>query len=743
MNILIALLSSILCSGAAGPDIDSLMREMTLEEKIGQMSQLVGPRLTGPASSTDRERKIREGKVGSLLNVTGQDAVRLQKIAVEDSRLGIPLVIGMDVIHGYETCFPIPLAMSCSWDPDEIENACRISGAEASRDGVAWTFTPMCDIARDPRWGRVAEGAGEDPYLGSRIAEAQVRGFQGSLDKPTDIAACVKHFALYGAAQAGRDYYTTDMSRVQMMNEYMPPYQAAIDAGALTVMSSFNEFEGIPMTVHPYMLDTLLRGRMGFEGMLVTDYTAIKETVQHGTSPDLEDAALKAARAGVDMEMVSEGFSTYLADAVRDGRLDEAVVDRSCRRVLELKRSLSLFDNPYKYNRPEELPLNGSPEAREASRRLASKSAVLLKNEGGILPLQEGRKIAVIGPLADLGTEMIGTWAIRPKTHSPVSLLQGLKERFGEENVNFERGCHVLGDEELETRISYYKNPSDRGWDRSVEQLRKDALSLAKKSDVIVAAMGELALMSGEGTSLADVRLSAPQRELLSELKTLGKPLILVVMAGRPLVLEWESENADAILYAWHLGSEAGRAVAGLLSGDVNPSGRLSMTFPRSVGQIPIFYNHKSCGRPAEDDAPYHNRRSQYMDVVNAPLYYFGYGLSYSDISYSDLSVEAGPSRICACVTLHNASERDATETVQLYIRDKVASITRPVAELKAFKKVQIKAGETVRVQIPLEKSAMGFFGSDLSYRVEPGEFEIMVGPSSDPQALLKAQFEL
>ena len=705
-------------SGAgAGIDIDSLMREMTLEEKVGQMSQLVGPKLTGPEGSADVERKIREGKAGSILNVRGEAARRLQEIAVEESRLGIPLVIGLDVIHGYETCFPIPLAMSCSWAPDEIENACRISGAEASRDGIAWTFTPMCDISRDPRWGRVAEGAGEDPYLGARISEAQVRGFQGSLDKPTDIAACVKHFALYGAVQAGREYYTTDMSRVQMMNEYLPPYRAAVDAGALTVMTSFNEFEGLPMTVHPYMLDTLLRGRMGFEGMLVTDYTAIKETVQHGTSPNLDDAALKAARAGVDMEMVSECFSTYLAAAVRDGRIDEAVVDRSCRRVLELKRRLGLFDNPYKYNRPEEIALNGSPESLAASRRLAAKSAVLLKNEGGILPVAQGLKIAVIGPLADQGNEMLGTWSIRPRTHAPVSLLQGLKERFGEQRVRFERGCGIL---------------------ESSDQLRKAALSLAKKSDVIVAAMGESAKMSGEGTSLADVRLSAPQRELLAELKSLGKPIVLVVMAGRPLVLEWESENVDAILYAWHLGSEAGRAIADLLSGDENPSGRLSMTFPRSVGQIPIYYNHKNSGRPAEDYAPYHNRRSQYMDIINAPLYYFGYGLSYSRISYSDLRIETGPSRITVSVTLRNDSGRDAMETVQLYIRDKAASITRPVAELKAFRQVEVAAGSAVRVDIPLEIKDMGFFGSDLSYRVEPGEFEIMVGPSADPRTLLK-----
>ncbi len=727
--------------------VDDLMSRMTLEEKIGQMNQLVGPVLTGIQKNEGLEEKTRAGMVGSVLNTQGEYTKRLQKIAVEESRLGIPVVFGLDVIHGYEVNFPIPLAMSCSWNMSSIEEACRIAGAEASRGGIAWTFTPMCDIARDPRWGRVAEGAGEDPYLGGKVAEAQVRGFQGDLSKNTDIAACVKHFALYGAPQAGRDYYTVDMSRQQMFNEYLWPYQAAINAGALTAMSSFNEFEGLPLTVHPYMLDTLLRDIMGFKGMLVTDYNAIKETLKHGTSPDMRDASIKAANAGVDMEMVSEGFTRYLADAVREGRVDEAKVDRACRRVLELKEKLGLFDNPYKYNRPEELKLNGSAENRAAARKVAAQSIVLLRNEGDVLPLAEGKKIAVVGPLADQSLEMLGTWNIMPAHHQPVTLLEGVQVRFGAENVKFARGCHVLENEALETRIAYGKDPASRGWDVPADKLAKEALKLAKKSDVIIAAMGELAQMSGEGSSRSDIHLPEPQRSFLRELVATGKPVVLVVMAGRPLVLDWEAENVAAVVYAWHLGSEHGNAVADVLSGDVNPSGRLSITFPRSVGQIPIHYNHKSSGRPFGEFAAYRKYSSDYIDVVNAPLYYFGYGLSYGSVKYSDLQVsDLQPSmgdKIKVSVNITNTSSRDVRETAQLYIHDLYASITRPVMELKGFEQVDIKAGQTVRVEFTLDTRDMGYYGSDLRYVVDPGAFDIMVGPSADSRSQLKTSINL
>lgn len=732
---------------ASAIDIDSLMRLMTLEEKVGQMNQLVGKKLTGTNRNKEVPEKIKKGMVGSMLNIFGGGAVEMQKIAVEQSRLGIPLVFGYDVIHGYETCFPIPLAMSCSWNLEEIENACRIAGAEASRNGISWTFTPMCDIARDPRWGRIAEGAGEDPYLGGKVAAAQVRGFQGKLDKPTDIAACVKHFALYGAAQAGRDYFTVDMSRQQMFNEYLRPYQEAIDAGALTVMSSFNEFEGLPMCIHPYVMDTLLRSVMHFKGLLVTDYAAILETVQHGTSPDLRDAAIKSANAGTDMEMVSEGFSKYLSDAVRAGLVKEETIDRACRRVLELKEKLGLFDNPYKYNRPEELAQNGSPENKAAARRMAAKSVVLLRNEGSVLPLASGKRIAVIGPMADQSIEMLGTWNVYPKHHLPVTLLEGMQNRFGKANVKFARGCHILADEKLETQISYYKDPKQRGWDIPAETLRKEALSLARKSDVIIAAMGEMAQMSGEGSSRSDITLPEPQRSLLKELVATGKPVVLVIMAGRPLVLDWEDRNVPGILCAWHLGSEAGNAIADVLSGDVNPSGRLTTCFPRSVGQIPVFYNHKNTGRPVDDFKPFKKYKSGYQDVVNAPLYYFGYGLSYGKVEYSELKLSSEKARIGdkvnVSVRLTNVSNRDITETAQLYIRDRFASITRPVMELKGFKQVLVPAGKSIAVTIELDTNDLGFYGNDLNYHIEPGDFDIMVGPSSDARAQLKTGFEL
>ena len=436
-------------------DLDELMGRMTLEEKIGQMNQLVGPKLTGAVSNSGVIEKIRAGHVGSILNVRGAAVRELQRIAVEQTRLGIPLVFGLDVIHGYETCFPIPLAMASSWNPELIEASCRIAGTEASREGIGWTFTPMCDICRDPRWGRIAEGAGEDPYLGAEIAAAQVRGFQGNLDNPSDIAACVKHFALYGASQAGRDYYTVDMSRQQMFNEYLKPYQSAIDAGALTLMSSFNEFESVPMTAHSYMLDTLLRTRMNFNGMTVTDYAAVNEMLLHGVAEDLSGAAILAVKAGIDMDMVSEGYSSSLADAVRKGIIDEALVNRSCRRVLELKQKLGLFEDPYKFCRESEACENGNASNMAMAREVASRSIVLLRNESSALPLAPDKKIALVGPLADRNMEMLGCWSLKPKFHVPVSLLDGMRERFGEENVKFARGCHILDDKDLENKVSY------------------------------------------------------------------------------------------------------------------------------------------------------------------------------------------------------------------------------------------------------------------------------------------------
>lgn len=735
-------------------NIDRLMAEMTLEEKIGQLNQLTDNQLTGIDINEGKEQKIRDGQVGSILNVTGAANVRaLQKIAVEQSRLGIPILFGLDVIHGYNVTFPVPLAMSCSWDMQAIEQASRIAATEASASGIAWTFTPMCDIARDARWGRIAEGAGEDPFLGGAISAAQVRGFQGDLSDSTCIAACVKHFALYGAPVAGRDYAACDMSRQQMFNEYLYPYQAAFDAGALTAMSSFNEFEGVPMSLNGYMLTDILRNTMGFNGMLVTDYTAIKECIDHGAITDLADGAVKAVNAGVDMDMVDEAFVLHLADAVRSGKVSEKTIDRSCRRVLELKERLGLFEDPYRFCREkQDTSYALGDEFLPQARAIAAESIVLLKNENGILPLKEGGRIALVGPLANLPLEMLGTWHVHNKLKlkgkygNTVSLYEGLCTRFGKQNVSLSTGCRVYDDPVVVNTLCQTKEGMQL--ERSEASLKAEALAAAARADVIVAAMGEMAYMSGEGCSRSDIHIPAGQRQLLRELVATGKPVVLVTLAGRPLILDWESENVDAIVNAWHLGSEAGNAIADMLSGDVNPSGRLTVSIPRSEGQIPVYYNHKNTGRPLDDNAPYKRFKSCYCDVVNSPLYPFGYGLSYSKITYSDLKLSADSLSASAMplkvrVTLTNVSGPDAYEVAQLYIRDRVASSTRPVKELKGFERVKVPAGESVEVEFSLTGEALGFYNHDLEFVIEPGFFDIMVGSSSDDAALLKKSYKL
>lgn len=735
-------------------DIDILMAKMTLEEKIGQLNQLTDSQLTGIDENEDKEQKIRDGKVGSILNASGAAQVRaLQKIAVEESRLGIPILFGLDVIHGYHVTFPVPLAMSCSWDMQAIEDAHRTAAREASASGIAWTFTPMCDIARDARWGRIAEGAGEDPFLGGAVAAAQVRGLQGDLSDSTCIAACLKHFALYGAPVAGRDYAASEMSRQQMFNEYLYPYQAAIDAGVLTAMSSFNEFESVPMSLNEYMLTDVLRGTMGFKGMLVTDYTAIKECIAHGAITDLADGAVKAINAGVDMDMVDEAFVMYLAEAVRSGKVSEKTIDRSCRRVLELKKRLGLFEDPYKYCREEEEAryANGN-EFLPQARAIAAESIVLLKNENNILPLKEGRRIALVGPLANLPREMLGTWhvhnKIKPKGKygNTVSLYEGLCNRFGKENVSLSVGCRVYDDPAVVNSLCQTKEGMQL--ERSEASLKAEALAAARRSDIVVAALGEMAYMSGEGCSRSDIHIPAGQRQLLRELVATGKPVVLVTLAGRPLILDWESENVDAIVNAWHLGSEAGNAIADILSGDVNPSGRLTVSIPRNEGQIPVFYNHKNTGRPLGDNAPYKRFHSCYCDVVNSPLYPFGYGLSYSKVTYSDIKLSADSLSAAAMplkvrVTLTNESGPDVFEVAQLYICDRVASSTRPVKELKGFERVKVPAGGSVDVEFTLTPESLGFYNHDLQFVIEPGLFDIMVGSSSDDESLLKQTFKL
>lgn len=744
---------SVSCSQRSS--IDVLLSKMTLEEKIGQLNQLTGDELTGNDANSDLIQKIRDGKVGSVLNVSGSANVReVQRVAVEESRLGIPVIFGLDVIHGYNETFPVPLAMSCSWDMEAIERAARIAATEASASGIAWTFAPMCDIARDARWGRIAEGAGEDPYLGGAIAEAQVRGFQGELGDSTSIAACVKHFALYGAPVAGRDYAAVEMSRQQMFNEYLYPYKAAIEAGAVTAMSSFNEFEGVPMTLNGYMLDDVLRKTLGFNGMLVTDYTAINECINHGAVESLAEGAVKALASGVDMDMVDEAFMKNLADAVRKGQVSVDLIDRSCRRVLALKERLGLFEDPYRFCREEEEEMYENTEPFKAeARAIAAESIVLLKNEGGLLPLKEGLRIAVIGPLGNLSKEMLGTWYTRNsgriggRLSDPISLYEGLCRRYGKNNVTYSTGSRVFSDMNVIEQLAQTKE--GMGLERSESELRAEALASARRADVVVAAMGELAYMSGESGSRTDITIPECQRRLLKELVSTGRPVVLVTLSGRPLILDWEDENVSAIVNAWHLGSEAGDAIADVLSGDVNPSGRLTVSIPRSVGQIPIFYNHKNTGRPLEsDDMPYKRYNSCYMDCLNSPLYPFGYGLSYSKLIYSDVGLSADtlaidrlPLKVCATIT--NESGRDAVEVAQLYIHDRVASITRPVKELKGFSRINVPAGGSVKVEFTLDSKDLGFYNSDLEFVVEPGLFDVMVGPDSSTSSLLSKQFLL
>lgn len=748
LYLLFATLLVVSCTGNSRVDV--LMKSMTLDEKIGQLNQLASSEITGPVLNSEIETKIRNGQVGSILNEQCASRVRkLQEIAVNESRLGIPVIFGLDVIHGFRTTFPIPLAMSCSWDMEGIEEASRIAAAEASASGVAWTFAPMCDIARDARWGRIAEGAGEDPYLGAAVSAAQVRGFQGDLSKNTNIAACVKHFALYGAAEGGRDYNTVDMSRQQMLNDYVYPYKGAIDAGALTVMSSFNEYESIPMTLHKFMLTDLLRDGWGFKGMLVTDYTAIKECIAHGAIENLKEGAWKALDAGVDMDMVDEAFTSYLKDCVKEGLVSEKNVDRACRRVLELKEKLGLFDDPYKYCREEEeQQLKNSSANREAARRIAAESIVLLKNENNVLPVSDGKKIAVIGPEGDLSWEMLGCWSTASAfdAPAPVSLLDGLKARFGTANISFAPGCLLYDD--LDVLRSTTLSQEGLNIDADKRAMHDEAIRVARSADVIVAAMGESARMSGEGCSRSDISLPSSQRALLKELVTLGKPVVLVTMAGRPLVLDWEAENVDAIVNAWHLGSAAGCAIADVLSGDVNPSGRLTASFPRNVGQIPFHYNHKNSGRPLAEGSHYQGFTSCYCDVPNDALYPFGFGLSYSKISYSDMKISADSLAVSSLplkvsVNVTNESDRDAFEVVQLYVRDKVASSTRPVKELKGFKRVLVPAGKTETVELELTYDDLAFFNHDCEFVAEPGVFAIMTGPSSASKDLTSIDFKL
>lgn len=717
--------------------IDDLMGKMNLEEKLGQLNLPASDDIvTGEAKNSNIGERVAKGQVGGVFNIKGAAKIRdLQRVAVEESRLGIPLIFGMDVIHGYQTVFPIPLALSCSWDMDAIEKSARIAAKEASASGIAWTFSPMVDISRDPRWGRMSEGNGEDPYLGSEIAKAMVKGYQGDLTADDEIMACVKHFALYGAPEAGRDYNTVDMSRGRMFNEYFAPYKAAVEAGAGSVMTSFNTVDGIPATGNHWLLTELLRDKWGFDGFVVTDYTAIAEMIDHGMG-DLQDVSALALKAGTDMDMVADGFLGTLGKSLAEGKVSQADIDLAVRRILEAKYRLGLFDNPYKYADPKrEATELYTPENRAEARRIAAETFVLLKNEGDILPLKKQGKIAVVGPLGNTRANMPGTWSVAADFDRYKSLYEGIKDAVGNKaEVVYAKGSNLESDPVLEANATMFgremRDP------RSEEELLAEALATVADADVIVAAMGESSEYSGESSSRTELELPATQRRLMEALLATGKPVVMLNFSGRPTVMSWEAENVPAILNVWFGGSEAADAIADVVFGDVNPSGRLTATMPRSIGQVPIYYNHLNTGRPLAADAKgFVKFRSNYLDVPNTPLYPFGYGLGYTTFDYSPVRLSAntltGDGSLTATVTVKNTGSREGTETVQLYIRDLVGSVSRPVKELKGFERITLAPGESRDVTFTVTPEMLKFYNFNLDFVNEPGDFDLMVGPNS------------
>ena len=734
--------------------LDNLLKRMTLEEKIGQLNlPVTGEITTGQAKSSDIAAKIKRGEVGGLFNLKGVDKIRdVQRLAVENSRLGIPLLFGMDVIHGYETIFPIPLGLSCTWDIPAIEESARIAAVEASADGISWTFSPMVDISRDPRWGRVSEGSGEDPFLGALIARAMVRGYQGKdMSRNDEIMACIKHFALYGAAEAGRDYNTVDMSRQRMFNDYMLPYQAGVEAGAGSVMASFNEVEGVPATANKWLMTDVLRGTWGFNGFVVTDFTGISEMIEHGIG-DLQTVSARAINAGVDMDMVSEGFIGTLKKSVEEGKVSVETVNTACRRILEAKYKLGLFDNPYKYcdlKRPARDIF--TKEHRAAARKIAGESFVLLKNEGlsptlaPVLPLSPTGTIAVIGPLANTRSNMPGTWSVAAVLDKSPSLVEGLTEWVGNQGkILYAKGSNLIGDAAYEERATMFGRSLNRD-NRTDQQLLDEALKIASQADVIVAALGESSEMSGESSSRTNLNLPDVQHTLLEALLKTGKPVVLVLFTGRPLVLNWEQEHVPAILNVWFGGSEAGPAIGDVLFGAVNPGGKLTMTFPKSVGQIPLYYAHKNTGRPLKEGKWFEKFRSNYLDVDNDALYPFGYGLSYTTFRFSDITLNRSSigmdNELVASVTVTNTGDRAGSEVVQLYIRDLVGSVTRPVKELKGFEKIYLQPNESRTVRFTIAPEMLKFYNADLKFVAEPGDFDVMIGP--DSRNVKRARFTL
>jgi len=730
------------------PQVEELLKKMTLEEKIGQLNLLTpgGGILTGSVVSEDVETKIKSGNVGGLFGVSGAEKIRqAQEIAVKNSRLGIPLLIGSDIIHGYKTTFPIPLGLSASWDMELIEQTAQIAAKEATADGINWNFSPMVDIARDPRWGRIAEGAGEDPFLGSAIAKAMVEGYQGTdLTAPQTMIATVKHFALYGAAEAGRDYNSVDMSKIKMFNEYLPPYKAAIDAGVASVMSSFNDVDGVPASGNKWLLTDLLRERWGFDGLVVSDYTSVNEMIAHGMG-DLQDVSALALNAGLDMDMVGEGFLTTLGKSVKEGRVSEEQITIAARRVLEAKHKLGLLKDPYRYSDKSRAKKDIlSKENRAIARKAASRSFVLLKKHENTLPLTRNAKIALVGPLANNKNNMLGTWAPTGDPQLSIPILEGLKNVAPNATISYAKGANISDNVEFAKRVNVFGSRIEIS-EESPEALLKEALDLAKTSDVIVAVVGEATEMSGEAASRTDISIPESQKKLIRELVKTNKPVVLVLMSGRPLVISEEMELPLSILQIWHPGIEAGNAVADVLFGDYNPAGKLTATWPVNVGQIPIYYSGKTTGRPALSPE-FEKFKSNYLDAPNAPLFPFGYGLSYTEFEYSDIKASSqtltADGKITISATVSNTGNFDGEEIVQLYTHDLVRSITPPMKELKGFQKISLKKGESKTVNFELSMEDLKFYNASLEFVAEPGKFEVFIGKNSADDKL-KAEFEL
>ena len=715
--------------------ISTLMSKMTVEEKIGQLN-LITPGWgipTGSVVSTDVEGKIKSGKVGGLFGVIGADKVKqAQDLVMTHSRLKIPLMFGSDVIHGHKTTFPIPLGISCSWDTALIRQSAVLAAREATADGLNWAFSPMVDVARDPRWGRVAEGSGEDPFLGSQIARSMVLGYQGNdLASPYTLLACVKHFALYGASEGGRDYNSVDMSRNKMYNEYLPPYKAAVDAGVATIMSSFNDVDGVPASGNKWLLTDLLRRDWKFKGMIVSDYTSINEMSNHRLG-DLQAVSALAIKAGLDMDMVGEGYLSTLKKSLQEKKVTMADIDRACRMVLEAKYKLGLFTDPYRYINPLRSNEVLTADNRAFARKIASESFVLLKNNKNTLPLKPAQRVALIGPLANDKNNMLGTWAVSGDPQMSVPVMNGMQSKAANAvNLAFAKGANITDDTLLAQKANVFGLRVDID-KRTPEAMIEEAIAIARSSDVVVAVVGEASEMSGEAASRSDITLPASQQRLLQALYKTGKPVVVVLMSGRPLVLTGAIESAASVLQVWHAGIEAGNAIADVLYGVVNPSGKLSMSFPYAVGQIPVYYAQKTTGRPQD---PANKFSSKYLDIPNEPLFPFGYGLSYTQFEYSDLKLSADKltpgGAIAATVTVSNKGSVDGAEVVQLYIEDEVRSITPPAKELKGFRKLMLKAGESRQVEFRIDTEMLKFWNADLKWVAEPGAFKVHVGGNS------------